>query len=335
MSGSTFEILLPTYNGARFLPALLDSLFAQDFRTFQIIARDDGSTDGTPAILADYAARMPGRIRILPTGTERKGACGNFAALIDAAEADFVFTCDQDDVWLPNKMSVTYDAMVRLADRAGAERPLLVHTDLAVVGPELELLGASLHRYIRLDPWRNSLGDLLLNNVVTGCTMLLNRALYRAARPVPQRALMYDHWFAQVASAIGEIDFVDVPTILYRQHGANTVGAQRAGPARFFRSVDRTLFSDATIRVLYRYSYHARALLTRYGDQLDPFRRRQLQVLANVWEMPRGQRVVEMLRAGLRKPTLAGNIALFLLIIRDKPDAQPSRVRATRARGHP
>ncbi|MEY4722219.1 MAG: hypothetical protein RIQ46_1944, partial [Pseudomonadota bacterium] len=90
MNPADCEVLLATYNGARFLPALLESLFAQEGADFILIVRDDCSADATPALLDEWAARHPGRIRRLPSPSRRQGACANFAALIAAAEADRV-----------------------------------------------------------------------------------------------------------------------------------------------------------------------------------------------------------------------------------------------------
>jgi glycosyltransferase involved in cell wall biosynthesis len=313
----TVEVLLATWNGERFLPALLDSLLAQDFGGFTILARDDCSEDRTASILADYASRFPDRLRVLAPPDKREGACCNFGALIQAAAADFIFLCDQDDIWLPDKMSVTYAAMAAMVSRSGMDRPILVHTDLAVVGPDLEPLGESYFRYAGVDPRPGGLSPLLLANVATGCTALANRALYELARPIPEVALMHDHWMAQVAAGLGEIAVVPQATLLYRQHAANAVGTEKASLSRFVRRVYRTLFSGASLSVLQAYSRHAEVLLARYGDQLDPSAREQLVALAGVWNLPRFRRFARLWGAGVRKPSLAGNIAMFLLLLRN------------------
>jgi len=322
---SSVEILLATHNGERYLRPLLDSLFAQSFVNFTVVIRDDCSQDRTELIVADFAARHPGRIKVLPSPKRRSGAAANFAALIAAAEADFVFLCDQDDVWLPEKMAISFAAIRRLVEIHGPESPLLVHTDLAVVDAELELLGASLHEYAAFDPRRSSLRALLLGNVVTGCTIGANRALYMSARPVPEEAVMYDHWLAQVAAALGEIEFVDEPTILYRQHGRNVIGVQPAGVVRFLKSVQRTLLSSATFSVLLGYSDQARIILERYNEGLEPRQRKAVAALATVWNVPRLRRYAHLRNAGLRKPSLFGKIALFLLLLRRRPTREWAR----------
>jgi glycosyltransferase involved in cell wall biosynthesis len=309
------DVLLATYNGQRFLPSLLDSLLAQNFNEFSILARDDCSDDSTPQILAEYAAKFPGRIKILPPPQQRSGPCANFAALLASTAADFVFLCDQDDVWLPDKMAVTYAAMERLVARHGPLCPLLVHTDLVVVDAELEPLSTSSYRYVGLDPQRNALGELLLGNVATGCTILMNRPLYEAARPIPHVALMHDHWITQVAAAVGHIEFLDEATILYRQHGANAVGAVPSGLSQIWKDVRRTFFSDRSLRVLHTYADHARVLRARFGNQLDARGRDQVTALADIWSLPRWRRFPRLFRAGLRKSSMAANMAMFLLLL--------------------
>ncbi len=96
------DVLLATHNGADFLEAQLRSLLEQTYPVVRVLVRDDASTDATPALLADWAARRPGKIEILDGGP-RLGACGNFAALLQRAEADYVMFCDQDDVLAPRQ----------------------------------------------------------------------------------------------------------------------------------------------------------------------------------------------------------------------------------------
>lgn len=316
-------MLIATYNGERFLRPLLDSLLAQEFAWFTIVVRDDCSDDATLTIVREYAARHPGRIVLLPSPTCTAGAASNFAALIAAANADFIFLCDQDDIWLPGKMATSFAAMGDLVRTWGHDHPLLVHTDLAVVGPDLQPLSDSLHRYARFDPERHALSDLLLGNVVTGCTIVANRSLYANARPIPAEAGMYDHWLGQVATALGEIRLIPEATVLYRQHGRNVVGVRPAGFVRFVLSVQRTIFSDATFRVLCAYCDQADILRVRYGARLTPRQLAQVSALAEVWTLPRRKRFVKLWKAGLRKPRFAGNIALFLLMLRrrDQPKA--------------
>ncbi|HEX8431499.1 MAG TPA: glycosyltransferase, partial [Longimicrobium sp.] len=158
MSSSTVrvEVALATHNGERYLPALLDSLFAQTHRDFTVVVSDDGSTDRTVEVLGEYAERNPGRMRIVGTTPRRLGAAGNFSSILPHLTADYVFFCDQDDVWLPRKIELSLARLRALEADAPAGTPILVHTNLAVVGRELEPIAPSAMEYQSIDPARRA-----------------------------------------------------------------------------------------------------------------------------------------------------------------------------------
>lgn len=260
-------VALATYNGAAWLREQLDSLRAQQFTQWELLIRDDGSTDATPALLADYACRDP-RITIIPS-TERFGVVGNFSCLLTEAYrrgADWVFLADQDDFWYPDKISRTLDHGLELA-AAAPTRPLLVHTDLAVVNQRRELIHPSFLDYGRIrHEDREPLRTLLVQNYVTGCTCLLNRSLLAAALPIPAAATMHDWWLALVAAACGRLGFVPTATLDYRQHPRNQIGAKS-----YWQSVNplcrllRGQGSDA-LRQLGRLQAQAAALQERLAE---------------------------------------------------------------------
>lgn len=220
-------IVLATYNGAPWLEAQVRSLQAQDEPAWRLLARDDGSSDGTPALLARLAREEP-RLEVLE-GRERLGVVGNFGALLEAARragADYLAPCDQDDVWRPDRLSRALALMGRLEARHGREAPLLVHSDLEVVDAALRPLHPSLlatlghgHEAERPLPY------LLAQNFVTGCASLANRALLELALPLPAGCPMHDWWLALCAAAAGGLGYEPTPGVRYRQHGVNQVGA--------------------------------------------------------------------------------------------------------------
>lgn len=221
-------IVLATYNGARYLPELLASIRRQTFTAWRLLVRDDGSTDGTRALL-EQAAVDDARIQVLADDGARLGPAGNFGRLLQRAFDDGATTvscADQDDVWLPQKLERQQAELRRLADLHGAATPLLVHSDLTVVDGELRILHRSFAQFARVhrdvdDP----LGALLVANCVTGCTLMVNRALLGLALPMPAEARMHDWWLALCAAALGRIGYLPDSTVLYRQHGENAVGA--------------------------------------------------------------------------------------------------------------
>jgi molybdopterin-guanine dinucleotide biosynthesis protein A len=314
------QILLACHDSARFLEAQLESLLGQSFGDFTILAADDGSTDATARILADYGRRHPGRLRILPGQGPAAGPLATFARLLDAADADYVFFCDHDDVWLPDKIAVSLAEMCRAESERGAGTPILVHTDLAVVGEALEPIHPSAAAYANLRPCGNGVPSLLLTNAVCGCASLANRALCRRARPIPADAMMHDHWLALVAAAFGEIRYVPRATLLYRQHGRNAIGLQPWRPWAIGSRAWHTFVGTRKLAVVIGQCRQAAALLERFGESLAPADRRAAAALAGLWSAPRLQRVAALRRNSLALHGLLRRLALYYLVLASRPD---------------
>ncbi len=221
---ATIDILLATYNSARFLRAQLDSLLTQTDQDWRLLIRDAGSTDQTHAIIDEYV-RRDGRIELVEVGPA--DACRNFARLLDFSKNPYVMFCDHDDVWLPRKIEMARRAMRELeVEVSDAQCPLLVFSDAIVTDDELRTLDRSSFHYQHLDPMRLAVRQLLFQNVAAGNTMLFNRALLRCASPVPEEAVMHDHWLMLVAALMGRVKLIrGEPQLLYRQHGGNVLGA--------------------------------------------------------------------------------------------------------------
>jgi glycosyltransferase involved in cell wall biosynthesis len=219
------EVLLATHNSEKYLRELMDSLLSQTLSDLRILVSDDGSTDGTKNIIRAYAGKNK-NITLLKSNLPLGGAKENFFYLTGHADADYVLFADHDDVWLPNKAADTLAVMLEMEKAAGADTPLLVHTDLMVVDEELHTIAPSMMKAQKLSRTYNTLNRLLSQNHVTGCTVMANRALigkvkYLDLGPV----VMHDWWLALVASAFGRIGFLDKATIQYRQHQENEIGA--------------------------------------------------------------------------------------------------------------
>jgi glycosyltransferase involved in cell wall biosynthesis len=310
----SLEILLATCCGERYLPELLDSLFRQSYQDFVVLIADDGSTDSTLRIAEDYATRYPGRIRLLDFDGPAGSPGANFARLLDRATADYVMFCDQDDVWLPNKIALSLEHMRQMEAGHGSEKPLLVHTNLIVAGPALEPVCPSFWQHSKIEPARNNLGQLLMQNVVVGCTILMNRAMYERARPIPPNMRMHDWWCALVASAFGAISCIEEPTILYRQHTGNVCGAPK-WDMRYILSRAWKTFGTVEIQFgLTLKSIQAEALISQYGATMTPAQRDVIRTVAELWSRPRLQRFWSLLRRGLIMNSFVRNIALFITV---------------------
>ena len=222
------EVLLATFNGARFLRSQIESILGQSWQALRILARDDGSTDETGNLLAEYAERFPKRFRVLATDEPTGSAKLNFKKLLGHSTARWVAFADQDDVWRPEKLQLCAAAMERLEHKYGMDKPLLIFSDLEIVSETLETIHHSFWAHEGFVPaTAHRLERLLLQNVVTGCTMLINRPLVEMAEHMPPEALMHDQWIALLACLFGKADSLPQPLVRYRQHADNVVGASR------------------------------------------------------------------------------------------------------------
>jgi hypothetical protein len=135
--------------------------------------------------------------------------------------------CDQDDVWLPDKVEVTLKKML-LLENENPNKAVLVNTDLTLIDDNLKIITQSMWKYSKINPHLlQQIEYLCVCNFVTGCTMMINNNAKELALPIADEAIMHDSWIAlQVAANSGFIGYIDTPTILYRQHTANVVGAE-------------------------------------------------------------------------------------------------------------
>lgn len=312
------DVLLATYNGAKYLPDLLGSLEAQNHTEWRLIVRDDLSTDGTPSILEGFAGRYRERVQLLHDGRGRLGAVGNFAALMEVSDAPYLMFCDQDDVWLPHKIADLLQAMINAEARLGADLPLLVHSDLTVVDEALRVLHPSFWRYSRLfDPsaLRNPM-RIMVQNVVTACAAIGNAALRRTALPIPPEAKMHDWWLALVAASFGRIVEHEAPTVLYRQHHGNEIGAK---PGRLFRIALYLIRSRGEMVRETRIGIEgsqkqAAAFVAAYKDVLDPKLLPVLREFAELRGRPFWQRKSFLFRHGLWPNYWLHGVAILWLL---------------------
>ncbi|PFP30852.1 glycosyl transferase family 2 [Bacillus sp. AFS073361] len=220
-------ILLSTYNGERYLPEQLDSLLNQSYKNWKCIIRDDGSSDNTLKIIESYIVKYPNYFSLVNDG-ENLGACESFIKLFSVSEGSYFMFCDQDDVWKTNKIKKTILKMKELESKFSSDIPLLVHSDLEIVNDSLQTIAPSMFHYQKLNSSSKKLNQLLVQNNITGCTMMINSAFKNYIRNSNvNEIIMHDWWFGLIAAAFGQIGFVSDSLILYRQHGANVVGAKK------------------------------------------------------------------------------------------------------------
>ncbi len=281
-------VLLSTYNGEKFLGEQIDSLLAQTHKNFILVVRDDGSRDRTVSILQDYAENNGERIHLLPCDGENKGASGGFAFLVDyvlknkeslGLSSAYMMFCDQDDTWFPEKIEKLTASMLATEADNGSVLPILIHSDLEVVSEQNTVIAKSLINYQGLEIQRNSFSNLIISNLVTGCTALINESLAKKALPIPTNAIMHDWWMALVAAAFGKLVYLDIPLVHYRQHENNTIGAKEFTKVSVVSmSLWQRILARKPNEHLVEVSIQAAEFHRRYGAHLSGRERLSLQL---------------------------------------------------------
>lgn len=268
-------ILLASYNGEKYIVEQIESLLAQTEAGWELFYHDDGSTDRTVELLRCYEEQYPDRIHVLD-GLPCGGAKDNFHWMMKNVQAPYVMFCDQDDVWLPEKVEVTLREMKRLEAEFGREKPLLVFTDLCVTDESLHPIAVRMSAYQKLNPWRIKPKDLMIQNVISGCTVLINRTLATlASKPEnTDEIMMHDWWCALIAASFGGVSYVDQALVLYRQHGGNFLGAKNLHSLRYMmaRVSSRTDIKNVLLATQHQAAFFAEtfpaadALFREYGQ---------------------------------------------------------------------
>lgn len=311
---SKVAILLSTYNGAPFIEEQINSLLTQSHQHARIIARDDGSIDDTRSILINSG------IETLPND-QNLGAQASYFTLLQHAvkytNADYFMFCDQDDVWKADKIEITLSRLLEL-EANNRDLPALVHSDLEVVDQQLNTIASSMWKYEYILPYKNSFSRLLIQNTVTGCTTMINRSLAEKCLTTPPNAIMHDWWLALIASYFGRIGIIESPTILYRQHQANTIGTRpfKIQTTRHFLGLLRSIFSrsDNCVNSLSANIDQASDFLQIFETELDDQTREILSNFINIAHKNHFKRKLTLLRYNLLRQGFTRNISLILNI---------------------
>jgi glycosyltransferase involved in cell wall biosynthesis len=228
MSSLKISVALCTYNGERYVRAQLESIWLQSRLPDEVVVVDDDSTDGTREVLAQCASASPVPLRVL-RNPQRLGYTKNFERAVGLCAGEIIFLCDQDDVWLPEKvalMSAPFESDASV---------LLVHSDALLVDSELGPLGVRLFRAMGLSSAERDAEDtgdafsaLLKRNIVTGAACAIRRSLFERAMPFDPN-FVHDEWLALHAALYGRLVRLDRPLVQYRQHQANLIGAPALG----------------------------------------------------------------------------------------------------------
>lgn len=297
-------ILLSTYNGERFLQEQLNSLIAQSHSDWTIYASDDGSTDSTLAILKNYQDKLgPDRLVIL--AGPRQGFAKNFLSLVKntSIQAEYFAFCDQDDIWLPDRLS----AGIAILQSIPANQPALFCSRTRLINEQGSSIGLS-----PLFSKPASFKNAMVQSIAGGNTMLFNvsaRELLAGTR-TEQTIISHDWWlYMLVSGCCGHVHYWPQPLVNYRQHGNNLMGSNSqlmgslARIAKVFKGTFRE-WNDSNLLALSQFKEHLAP------DNLNTYE--QFQACRNTHLLRR----LALLRAcGLYRQTAAGQLGLFIATI--------------------
>lgn len=292
------QILLSAYNGEAYVREQLDSILRlRNADEVSVLIRDDGSTDATPAILAEYEQSHGFRVIY----GENVGVNRSFQALFEAADdgCEYFAYCDQDDVWLPEKLT----RAVTMLESVDPQTPALYATRSYLTDRSGTVIGTT-----RMPKRPPSFRNAMVQNVCIGHTQVYNRAMLALLRKSysPDMSII-DHWAYLLASAFGTVLFDGEPTTLYRQHGKNVVGYGNTLGA-VMRGRMHRVRTGAAVKM----TRQNQALFDLYGDALPDARElsRFLSSQKNVF-----RRIGYALTTRARRDTFTENLCFRLLYV--------------------
>lgn len=209
------DILLATYNGEAYISSQILSILSQSFRDWRLLVHDDGSTDRTVE-LVKYWQTVDSRIVLIEDGIKFGNAAANFLYLVKCASAEYIMFCDQDDIWFDNKV----ERMERAIARRNHEIPQVVYSNAYVWKPDTEgIVGLATLTFPQ------TLRQLLfLNSGMQGCVAIFNWKMQEMLGRWKGECAMHDHLLHLIGLSLGEVEYLPLPLMLYRQHDHNVTG---------------------------------------------------------------------------------------------------------------
>lgn len=231
MNNPVIAVVMTTYNGERFLAQQIESLLSQTLKPDTIIICDDRSSDNTIEILEQFKKSHGIRYFV---NEERLGVVGNFKkAVALASSADYIALCDQDDIWLPEKLEKSILELSLIDDGI---TPAMIYSDLIVIDQQNNILNPSLTNEMGTDKYQHCLTTLLFGNFTLGCTILMNRQMSKLFADIPINPVFnHDAWITLIAFSFGKVSCLPEAGILYRKHENNVTFAHHKKSKRLER----------------------------------------------------------------------------------------------------
>ncbi len=293
-------VLMAVHQGASHLEEQLDSLTTQEHENWQLVVSIDGEDDGCAKIIENHAAGN----RISQISGPGKGAAANFLHLMRQVDpGNYWAFSDQDDFWLPHKLS---RAIERL-EGVSWNTPAMYHSRCLITDDSLDN-----HRISPARPKPPSFANALVQNIAGGNTIVLNPAASRLVHAAAQDVddvTVHDWWLYQlITGAGGVVVHDDAPSLLYRQHGANLIGANDGMRARARRL---RMVMDGTYKGWMETNLKA---LKTCAPYFTPENRRLLRRVMAARRQPLAVRMKMLREAGIHRQTQFANSIMWLSV---------------------
>lgn len=234
MKNKKVAILMSTYNGEQYIESQIDSLINQTYSNIEIYIRDDGSKDNTVNIIKKYQKDYK-NINLIQG--ENLGFINSFFYLIDSCtNADYYAYCDQDDVWMENKI----ESAVQFLDKSNKNKPVLYFSNSDYYDENMNYIATAEKN--KVYNFRNSLVEC----VTQGMTMVINEKTRSIiSNNKPQHCLYHDWWTYMICSGFGEIIYDDKSLVKYRRHKKSVTVEGKGKIELFIWRVKKFLFGNS------------------------------------------------------------------------------------------
>lgn len=239
----SIAILLAAYNAEKYLVEQIESLISQTNQDWTLYIRNDGSKDNTDEIISNYCNRYSNIIEI-DKGGVNLGCRNNFFRLLEVVESDYYMFCDADDVWLSNKIEISY-AKIQEVEIMNSDKAVLAHTDAIICDINLNIISNSFWNLTGINPVKfTSFNYICVCCTVGGAKSIFNKKAKDLVFPLVDNSFMFDYWIAINVAKYGKISVIDIPLIKYRQHDSNLLGVTVGDANSIFNKLkkSRSLF---------------------------------------------------------------------------------------------
>jgi glycosyltransferase, group 2 family len=279
------DILMATYNGEKYLSEQIDSIVGQTYQNWNLLIRDDNSSDGTLQILKKYE-KLDRRIKILRDNRGNLGIVKNFEELLKNSESELIMFSDQDDIWLENKL----DMYLKIAEKLEFNG-FLIHSEAALFKKNHENISKG--SFISKKAVKKGLENVFFNYFVQGATILISKEIRDFVFPFPKEAYLHDRYIHLVSELFFERVFINQPLIYYRQHGNNQIGAKNT-----LKQLLSKRYFDKRDYWLIKFIYD------KYNDFLTPNKKKMIEEYFKITDIKKNRfkRFLELRKSKIDMP---------------------------------